>query len=116
MLQLSHTLKGSACRDSFVNIDVTKQELSGYILNAGTESGCIDITLSVLIVVTGGLSSRFGGVKIYFVAQLGLNSPGFNTWGVWDQGKDKLSPGQTSAQGTNIGAWIGFTGTCSIML
>lgn len=52
---------------------------------------------------SGGYSSRFGGMPVYFVAR--FDRP-FETHGVWEG--DALREGETSASGATSGAWVTF--------
>lgn len=52
---------------------------------------------------SGGYSSRFGGMPVYFVTR--FDRP-FETHGVWEG--EALREGQTSASGASSGAWVTF--------
>ena len=61
-------------------------------------------TVRGTMTVSGGYSNRFGGVPTHFVARF---SRPFASYGVW--GDDKvLSPGTSSVDGAQVGAWVGF--------
>jgi predicted alpha-1,2-mannosidase len=51
----------------------------------------------------GSFSRRYGGIKVYFAAQF---SEPFESHGVWTDGA--FAPGQTAAEGTDIGADFSF--------
>ena len=54
----------------------------------------------------GGFASRYGGIKVYFVARFDQPFAGFATW----QG-DALSAGKTAAEGNRVGVDLSFAGT-----
>eukprot|EP01112_Ceratiomyxa_fruticulosa_P018977 TRINITY_DN6143_c1_g1_i1.p1 TRINITY_DN6143_c1_g1~~TRINITY_DN6143_c1_g1_i1.p1 ORF type:complete len:764 (-),score=125.90 TRINITY_DN6143_c1_g1_i1:103-2394(-) len=87
LFPVSYTLTPDACTKSsvFINLTQNANEVSGWVMNEGS------------------LSNRFGGVMTYFVALFPQN---FKTFGVWNDGK--VFNNERVANGTNIGAFVGF--------
>src|SRR5690606_27522074 len=71
--------------DAAVEIDAAGREVSGFTH------------------FSGGYSSRFGGMPVYFVARF---DRAFATHGVWEG--EALREGEASATGSAAGAWVTF--------
>lgn len=78
-------VQDSETLDAMVDYDPARREITGYQHSMG------------------GMSRRFGGLTIYFVAQLDRAMP---RYGVWEDGV--IDAGQTHAQGTDVGVMLGF--------
>jgi predicted alpha-1,2-mannosidase len=83
IFDLGHSLNPKSIKAS--NISISSKAITGHVLNAG------------------GLSGRFGGVKIYFSAMFDKS---FTSFGTWD-GKYNTHPGDTYINGSNVGAFFG---------
>jgi putative alpha-1,2-mannosidase len=82
LVDSSYTLETDACRKSHVNIDPSKNEISGSIF------------------FEGSLSEHFGGVTTYFA----ITFTNWTDFGVWTNGH--LEHGQTVADGCSSGAYV----------
>lgn len=85
LLDVGHTLTDVTIIDGSLDVDVAKQEMSGFAH------------------YKGGYSGRFGGVPVYFVARF---DRAFEKSGVWKAGA--LAEGELSRKGGDVGAWISF--------
>ena len=86
VFDVSYTLKYMGCAESEISIDVTSQTISGNLLNMGD------------------MSSRFGGMRVYFYATFNET---FNQYGVWDD-NGKFHDNNGYANGTTVGGYVGF--------
>lgn len=87
LFYISHTVADKACVASSVEVDVTNQLVTGWILNAGGLSG----------------RSPAGGLKQYFVARFNESFVGSGTWS-----SGTLSANTANATGTDVGAYVSF--------
>lgn len=86
IFDVSYTLKYMGCAGSEIQINQTSQEISGWVLNMGD------------------MSSRFGGMKVYFYAKF---NESFSDFGVWDD-SGRFQDGVNNANGINVGGYVGF--------
>ena len=86
--QSSYTLKEGGCGGSslYINTSSSVQEVNGWVHN------------------NGGLSARFGGMIVYFVAQFNTE---FESFGVWNDTGDILQS-INQINGTSSGGYIVF--------
>ena len=82
----SYTLKHLGSGGSQIFIDVANNEVNGMVLNLGS------------------LSSRFGGVNVYFVAHFNETLTGY---GVWDD-SGFFHKNTAQMNGTNVGGYVDF--------
>ncbi|CAF4654097.1 unnamed protein product, partial [Rotaria sp. Silwood2] len=82
MIDSSYALPPDGCRQSHVNVDRNKNEITGSIF------------------FKGFLSRAFGGVTTYFV----ITFSNWTDFGVWTEGH--LMHGQTAADGCSSGAYV----------
>ena len=82
---VSHALDPHACKAANVSIDVKNREVSGWMLNSGS------------------LTSRFGGLDVFFVAKFGES---FSGWGVWEN--EDILANATSGSNPLLGAYLNF--------
>jgi predicted alpha-1,2-mannosidase len=85
LLQVTSALGNGKCREGDVRILPKTKEIEGSTRTFGT------------------FSRRYGGVKVYFVTRFSCS---FDSFGVWSG--DRLSQGETTAAGDNIGVDLGF--------
>ena len=86
IFDVGYTIKYRGAAVSQISIDSETQEVSGYVLNMGE------------------MSSRFGGMTVYFSA---LFSESFTQYGAWDD-SGIFKDGKSFANGTEAGGYIGF--------
>ncbi|CAF1412818.1 unnamed protein product [Adineta steineri] len=82
LIDSSYTLHTKACNQSYINIDSSKNEITGSIL------------------FQGPFSKLDGGITTYFV----ITFANMTNFGVWKDGQ--LAPGQTTTNGCSSGAYI----------
>jgi len=82
LIDSSYTLHTKACNQSYINIDTSKNEMTGSIL------------------FEGPFSKLSGGITTYFV----ITFTNLTNFGVWTNGQ--LAPGQTKIDGCSSGAYV----------